>query len=390
MQRTIRITSISLSASLLILTILPLWMLFSSPIVHAQESGPQIRITQVDKSHFPQVTVYVSVVNENGEPVGVDPSTIQILENNQAMQPTEVRGGSGESQANPVTTMLVVDISGSMEKNGKLDAAKEAAKKYVSQMRPGDQAGLMTYDTQVYYVQPITADTNALTAAIDGLKPGSDTAMYNALAEAEKNLEPVSGRKSIIVLTDGLDNKSQSTADDVIAGVSTSGLSISTIGFGDATTLGQAGLDEAGLQSLAEKTGGLYAFANDADSLSAIFQQYGQVLQSEYAFTYISPTTLHDGVNRGLTVSLNGNAVTTSSKYNPGGLLPEVTAQSWAMFAAILAVLLLLLALPFLANYGLNTYNTIKSKAPKKSRVKFSNEQASASSTTPKGRVKMK
>lgn len=379
MQRIIRI--------FLSLTLIPLLTLASVSNAFAQTTGGQVRITQVDKSRFPQVTVYVSVVNENGEPVGVDPATIQVIENEQVMQPTEVRGG-GESQTNPITTMLVMDISGSMDKNGKLDAAKEAAKTYVSQMRPGDQAGLMTYDTQVYVVQPITSDTNALLAAIDGLQTGSDTAMYNALVEAERNLESVSGRKSIIVLTDGLDNKSQSTPEDVIAGISQSGLTVSTIGFGDANSRGQVGLDEAGLKSLAEQTGGLYAYAEDAQSLSAIFQQYGNVLQSEYAITYLSPTSLRDGVNRGLTVSLNGNTATTSARYNPGGLLPEVTAQSWSMFAAILAVLLLLLALPFLANYGLNTYNAVRARAPKKSRVKFNNEQAPASPA--KGRVKMK
>jgi VWFA-related protein len=279
--------------------------------------------------------------------------------------------------------MLVVDISGSMDKNGKLNAAKDAAKVYVSQMRPGDQAGLMTYDTQTYYVQPITTDTAALSTAIDDLVTGGDTAMYNALVEAEKNLETITGRKSIIVLTDGLDNKSQSTADDVAAAIGTGGLSISTIGFGDATTRGQVGLDEAGLKSLAEKTGGLYAFAGDAETLSVIYQQYGQTLQSEYAFTYVSPFALRDGVNRGLTVSLNGNAVTTSSKYNPGGLLPEVATQSWSLFVTVLTGLLVLLALPFLVNRGLQAFNT---PAHKKDRVKLNQQPASSA----KGRVKMK
>ena len=158
MQKLIRI--------LLSLILIPLLTLFSASSTLAQAGGPQIRITQVDKSQFPQVTVYVSVVNENGEPVGIDPATIQIMENGQAMQPSEIRGGGDVTQTNPVTTMLVMDISGSMEKNGKLDAAKEAAKTYVSQMRQGDQAGLITYDTQTYYVQPITADTNALITAM--------------------------------------------------------------------------------------------------------------------------------------------------------------------------------------------------------------------------------
>ena len=61
--------------------------------VSAQGETPQIRITQVDNSKFPNVTVYVSVTNAAGEPVGVDPSTIQIYENGQLMQLTDVQGG---------------------------------------------------------------------------------------------------------------------------------------------------------------------------------------------------------------------------------------------------------------------------------------------------------
>src|SRR5688572_13765405 len=121
------------------------------------EEDVQVRVTQVDNSQFPNVTVYVSVTNSAGEPVGVDPTTIQIQENGEVMQPTDIRGG-GEGEAEPLTTMLVIDISGSMDKNNKLQAAKDAAKTYVTQMRAGDQAGLITFDTHTYYVQPITTD----------------------------------------------------------------------------------------------------------------------------------------------------------------------------------------------------------------------------------------
>lgn len=327
----------------------------------AQGEAPQIRITQVDNSKFPNVTVYVSVTNAAGEPVGIDPATIQISENGQVMQPTDVQGGGeavGEEPI-PVTTMLVIDISGSMDKNDKLAAAKEAAKSYVSQMRPADQAGLITYDTQVYTVQPITSDSAALISAIDGLKTGSDTAMYNALIEAEKALETASGRKAIIVLTDGLDNKSQSTAEDVIAGIGESGLTISAIGFGDVSTVGQAGLDEAALKSLAEESGGIYGFATDTEALKGLYQQQSRVLQSEYRITYVSPSTLRDGINRNLTVSLTGAAVSTEGQYNPGGVLPEVSSRSWSLFAIILAGLLVLLFVPMLFNLGRRAFSSI-------------------------------
>lgn len=326
---------------------------WSPATASAQEPEPQIRITQVDNSQFPNIVVYVSVTNAAGEPVGVDPATIQIYENGQLMQPVAIQGG-GEAVGDviPVTTMLVVDISGSMDKNDKLAAAKEAAKSYVSQMRPEDQAGLIAYDTQVYTIQPITSDTAALTSAIDGLETGSDTAMYDALIEAEKALEAVSGRKAIIVLTDGMDNKSHSTLEEVIAGISEEGLTISAIGFGDVGTVGQAGLNETALRSLAEQAGGIYGYVTDSESLKGLYQQQSRVLQSEHRMTYVSPATLRDGINRSLTVSLTDVAVSTEGQYNPGGVLPEVSASSWRLFAILLAGLLVLLFAPMLLGLG--------------------------------------
>ena len=347
---------------ILTLGLIALLMVPSTLTVSAQDDT-QVRITQVDNSKFPNVTVYVSVTNAAGEPVGIDPATIQIQENGQAMTPVDVRGG-GQGQADPLTTMLVIDISGSMEKNGKIVAAKEAAKAYINQIRPGDQAGLITFDTQVYTVQPVTTDIAALTAAIDGLKTGSDTAMYNALTEAGKSLEGVSGRKAIIVLSDGMDNQSQSTADDVINTIGPSGLTISAIGFGDTATAGQAGIDEAGLKSLTEKAGGLYSYASDQQALTALYQQFGRTLQSEYAITYVSPATLRDGVNRSLTVAL-GTGAAAQGQYNPGGVLPEVSARSWPVFAMILVGLLLLLVVPFVISRGSGLFSGGKRKGGK-------------------------
>src|SRR6266540_1884382 len=355
--------------------------------VSAQGEEPQIRITQVDNSKFPNVTVYVSATNAAGEPVGVDPSTIQISENGQPMQLVEVQGG-GEAvgeESIPVTTMLVIDISGSMDKNDKLTAAKEAAKSYVNQMRSGDQAGLIAYDTQVYNIQAVTADKTALTNAIDGLKTGSDTAMYNALVEAEKSLEGISGRKAVIVLTDGLDNKSQSTPEDVIKGIGQSGLTISAIGFGDVGTVGQAGLNEAGLKSLAEKAGGIYGFATDSEALKGLYQQQSRALQSEYRITYVSPSTLRDGVNRNLTVSLAGvSATSAEGKYNPGGVLPEVSSRSSTMFVVILLELLVLLFVPMLINLGTRAFSNIPRGKPSGDRSLGKSPQSPA-----RGRIKL-
>lgn len=366
--------------TLSLLLVLTLW---PAPPAFAQANDTQIKITQVDNSNFPQVTVYVSVVNAAGEPVGVDPSTIQIFENGQLMQPTNVSGG-GQGGAGPLTTMLVLDVSGSMDKNGKINGAKDAAKAYINQMRPEDQAGLMIYNTQVNYAQTLTTDHSVLTNAVDGIKTGGDTAMYDALVAAEQALKDISGRKAIIVITDGLDNSSSANADNVLAGIDPGGLSISTIGLGDPTTRSQQGLDEVGLKSLAQKAGGGYSLATDPQALSALFQLYGRALQNEYAITYISPSALRDGVNRGLTVSLSGVPASAQSKYNPGGVLPEVTSQSWPLFGLILLVLLALLVVPVLVRRGQQAFGGGR----RKGRVKLGGQPATAQSRG--GRVKIK
>ena len=314
----------------------------------AQAETAQVRITQVDATQFPQVSVYVSVTDADGEPLGVDPSLIRLDEGGQAVQPGQV---SGVEAVGPLTTMLVMDVSGSMNNGGKLAAAKQAARAYVDLMRPDDQAGLISFNTAIHTVQAVTSDHQVLIAAIDSLTAKNDTAMFDALLQAVQVLKPIPGRKAIIVLTDGLDNSSASTSQDVTASVGPGGLSISTIGLGDpAAGKSFFGLNEASLRDLAAQAGGVYAFTADNAALQAIYQAYGRALQSEYVITYTSPSKLRDGISRVLTASLGqpGNPGTAAAKYNPGGVFPEVAGSSPFLFGGLLLGLVALIFLPSL------------------------------------------
>jgi len=332
------------------------------------DTEPLVRITQIDTSQFPQVTLYVSVTDQDGEPVSVSASQLVLEENGVAITPDSITG-IGES--GPLTTLLVIDISGSMNSLDKLVTAKEAAKAYVNQSRPNDRTGLLTYNTASEYVQPLTTDQQAVINAIEGLTAYDDTAMYDALLRGVEILSPITGRKAIIVLTDGMDNRSKATSEDVIASIDPAGLSISTVGLGDPrhSEGNLRGLDEAALMQLAEKAGGAYGYADDAEGLRQLYERYGRALQSEYVLTYTSPATLRDGVNRSLQVSLSSEAGlsstdTETSIYNPGGLVPEVPAPaSWVLFFSLLAGLILLLVLPaFLRKVSSITRNPHKGK----------------------------
>ena len=365
---------------------LTLLSLFTAAFAPAGQGAENVRITQIDTTQFPQVTFYVSITDADGQPRAVDASRFVITENGQQI-PLDQIEGIGE--VGPLTTLLVIDVSDSMNAAGKLDSAKAAAHNFVDRMREIDQAGIIAFNTRVQPVQDISSDQDALHAAIDGLSASSQTAMYDALVEAIGQLEGVGGRKAIIVLTDGLDNSSSAGANAVIERVGPAGFSISTVGLGvPAAVLDErTGIDEAGLQDLAERAGGVYGYAEDEESLTRLYETYAVSMQSEYAITYTSPAALRDGVNRSLSVSLapvgGGQAAAgEDTRYNPGGLVPEVEQPaSWPLFAAVVLVLAALVAIPLVlpifrsgggeAAAGRSSGGKVKLKEQKPARIKL-------------------
>ena len=328
-------------------------MPWSFPPLQDTSGGTHVQITQIDRSDFPVIHVYVSATDDAGEPVPVAPQELQLYENGQPIQAESI---SGAGEIGPLTTMLAIDISGSMAVAGKLQAAQAAAKAYVDQMQPGDQAGLIAFDVQTDIVQPLTEDRQALTEGIDGLQTRGDTAMFDALVEGVRLLEAVSGRKAIIVLTDGMDNSSTATLEETLARIGGEGLSISAIGLGDRSELGAsfAGLNEERLEALAERAGGVYTRTADSAELRQTYQRLGRALHSEYVVTYVTALPLRDGVNRTLDVRLASTAAAASGRYNPGGVVPEVAQTApWTLFGLALAVLAALLLLPSLVRLGM-------------------------------------
>ena len=333
-------------------------LLAAGAFTPARQAAENIRITQVDTSKFPQVTFYVSVTDADGNPFAVDPSRLIISENGQQIPLDQIQG---IGDVGPLTTMLVIDVSGSMGVAGKLESAKAAAHKFIDRMRDIDQVGLISFNTHIENVQSITSDKDALNKAIDSLSAGNETAMYDALLKSIDELQGVSGRRAVVVLTDGMDNASSSGENKVINQIDAAGLSISTVGLGVPANYvdEMTGIDEKGLQDLASRAGGVYGYAEDEDSLTHLYETYAIAMQSEYSISYTSPSTLRDGVNRALSVSLapvgSGEPVANQdSRYNPGGLVPEVAQPaSWPLFAGVVLALAILVALPMLLG-GLN------------------------------------
>lgn len=363
-----------------LITVLALFSLLlggaARPLTGQAQNGIVLQITQVDTSEFPTVRVYISVRDANGEPLPINPDLLVLKENGIAVDAESIQG---TETVNELTSLLLMDISGSMNFAGKLDAAKNAAKEYIEQLRSEDQVGLVTFNTKVNVVSEVTLNHSTVLKAIDRIKASDDTAMYDALVKAVEMLNPLPGRKAIIVLTDGMDNASKSTPEEVLSGIGYSGLSISTIGLGilpegEDEPDKYEGLDQATLTMLADKAGGRYGFVEDEQALADLYNQMRRALQSEIVITYTTPQTLRDGVSRSLTVELSGDTSGLSTggqtKFNPGGLVPEVAKPaSWLVFVIVLGVLLVLLLIPFIISMASGLGE--KTKKKKKPRIKL-------------------
>ena len=349
-------------------------ILVAAPGAWAQEEEPvTVQVVQVDESRFPEIVVYVSVTDADGQPVtNLKLDDFRLEENGQRINVTPSNYSQAGEQG-PVTAVLAIDKSGSMVE-GKMEAAREAAIAFVELMRPGDTTGVIAFDTSVTVVQRLTGYKETLIEAIEAIEMGSDTALYDALHEASRLLDSVSGRKAIIAVTDGMNTAGQYTLEETLELVGEQGISVYTIGLGDPAkgTEEYAGIDEEILQAIAEESSGVYTHAPEPEDLRGLYELLSIRLQNEYKLTYRSPDQLRDGVKRNVVVTIassSGRAEATAD-YNPGGVIPEVEPRStWWLFSLMFVGLALLLIVP-----GVVGAVRGRGRAAKKGRVRLTGE----------------
>ncbi len=119
----------------------------------------------------------------------------------------------------PVSFTILLDGSGSMGLAGKFAGARAAVRALVNQKVRGDDFSLFVFsEGAVRETVPFTEDTTRLVAAVDEVKPFGKTAFFDALAKMpDKSLLGKNGSRAIILLTDGIDNASALTRDELAA-----------------------------------------------------------------------------------------------------------------------------------------------------------------------------
>jgi VWFA-related protein len=201
-----------------------------------------------------------------------------------------------QEAVDPVGIALLLDASGSMNRSAEM--VRSTAREFVAAVRPEDSLALITFADQPLFGHLLGTNRELTLDAIHKYATGGGTALYDGLWNGLLHLKTTSGRRAIVVLTDGRDENRTSTGPasthtlaDVQNLARQVGAAIFPIGLGSR-------VDRGLLEQLAAASGGEAYVADDAAKLAEPFRHIIENLRQRYILSYTSTNNRHDGAWR--------------------------------------------------------------------------------------------
>jgi Ca-activated chloride channel family protein len=161
------------------------------------------------------VVLSATAVDSKGRPVqDLRPEELRILDEGRLQKLSRFSTGPDL----PCRLLLLVDASGSMNSALKTTSSRMALLQILAALGPEDEAALAGFDSRYFGLVPFTKDKSKIETKFSELTPFGSTALHDALDQAASDLASHGeGRRAVVVITDGVDNSSQKTPDDVLA-----------------------------------------------------------------------------------------------------------------------------------------------------------------------------
>ncbi len=277
------------------------------------------------------VDLFFTVKDKNGNLVPhLNKDTCSVLEDK---VPQTLKNFVAET-SQPLTLGILLDTSGSQQYV--LPLEQQAGSQFLEQViRSKDEAFLLSFDVNVDLLQDFTNSPRLLSHAMDkaqintaggngsgipGLGGGpvptsgdpKGTLLYDAiLLASNEKLNQETGRKAMIILTDGEDQGSRTKIGEAIAAAERNNVIIYVILIADRGFYGGFGLGYGGYSAakrISDETGGrLIDVGNNGNKLQAAFQQIQDELRTQYVASYTPSNTKQDGTFRHIAVECHGD-----------------------------------------------------------------------------------
>ncbi len=264
--------------------------------IQPQQSGtvtPQFRV------NANLVSLHVSVTDNLYRPVaGLTRDDFEVFEDKVAQAISFF-----SLEDSPLAVGLVLDSSGSMERDIKMERARAAALHFVRTSHPDDQVFLVDFDSRAIVTLDFSSNLDALAAALAQSKAGGRTALYDAVYLALEKLNSLrtERRRVILLITDGEDTASRHSLKEVDQLAREADVQLYAVGI--------CGMDvtptaRGAITRLAEMTGGRAFFTFDTREMVPICHGIAIELHRQYSLGYQPTNLVADGKWRRLDVKV--------------------------------------------------------------------------------------
>jgi VWFA-related protein len=318
----------------------------AAPVSHAPAAPEENKSVATFKLQVNLVDVFFTVKDKSGNLVPhLTKTDCSVLEDK---QPQTWKSFIAENNL-PLTLGILLDTSGSQERV--LPLEQDAGSQFLERvLKPKDEAFLLSFDVNVDLLQDFTNNSHQLARAMSkaeintaggngaagppGLGGGpvptigdpKGTLLYDAiyLASNEK-LNQESGRKAMIILTDGEDQGSRTKIGEAVAAAQRSNALIYVILIADTGFYGGWGYNGySAAKRLSEETGGrVINVGNNGKKLQEAFAQIEDELRTQYAGTYTPINNKMDGSFRRLSMECHGDGLKVQTRRGYFAPAPE-------------------------------------------------------------------
>jgi Ca-activated chloride channel family protein len=177
----------------------------------------------------------------------------------------------------PANVLLVVDTSGSMVEENRLERAKEGLATFLREVSPNDRVGLTAFSDEIrplVPIAPVRQNGPKLRSTIDTLIADGGTAFHDAAIRGLADVQQLRDRErinAVVLLTDGEDTDSSATIEQAVQRMEAQGDTENRVRvFTIAYSAGAEGAEE-GLEQLAEASGG-QAYSGDTEDIELVYR----------------------------------------------------------------------------------------------------------------------
>lgn len=242
------------------------------------------------------VKLTVTVVDRKGRLVtDLDQSAFSVYDNDRKQT---ISFFSREDA--PVSVGVIFDVSGSMSPR-KIERARLALQRFIETSSNQDEYFLVAFNQRAELLVDQTRDADLLLNRLSGVQPKGHTALYDACyLGLEKVMRGTHRKRALLLLTDGEDNRSRYSLDELSDLVKESDVIIYAVGMMEDMNI----FSQEMLSDLTALTGGEAFFPDSDEELSEVFEKIAVELRSQYAIAYRPENLIPDGKRRRVKVKL--------------------------------------------------------------------------------------